>query len=416
MTHLFSGGTILATARCSYDGDLEESVVRQFMQSQHKNVLRQLKHGEYDERIRGALPGAELPQRAATPPSPAQPGVSTTPMPEATAPAARAVNAPEAAIGAENSDSGPTLWIEPDEDDAGEEIQIIEAEPMDEDEWLATRSELAPATPVPRPPRPPAPPTQPPRPTSWAAPPAPRPAPVSESRPRTAAATRAPPARPAPQQPRPLSLIEAIQLQPTMMDELPGANRRTAPRLSPPQVEYGEGGVIIVRPQSPSGDGGAPKPTAPPPARAEREGRSASALNDLPVDKTRVRVPAALGPATARDLSREMTRVRTPRPAAPPSTPADELRPEGTRSRTGLPIAPSPPRAPLAAGVFPARPTAEGVVMAPPAPRRPTRPSIPARAPVAPPRSITVQRTTPTQDSRTLDQVILEYLAESSKK
>ena len=59
ITHLFSGGTILATARCSYDGDLEDSAVRQLMQSLHKTVLRQLKNGEHDAPCR-AISGATL--------------------------------------------------------------------------------------------------------------------------------------------------------------------------------------------------------------------------------------------------------------------------------------------------------------------------------------------------------------------
>src|SRR5262249_9274038 len=52
-THLFFGGTILATKRVDYDPSANEALVRSLMQSQHKALLRDLKNGKIDEKIRG---------------------------------------------------------------------------------------------------------------------------------------------------------------------------------------------------------------------------------------------------------------------------------------------------------------------------------------------------------------------------
>src|SRR5262249_15674127 len=51
-THLFHAGTILASKRLDYDPESEEETVRQLMQAQHKAMLRSLKAGEYDEKIK----------------------------------------------------------------------------------------------------------------------------------------------------------------------------------------------------------------------------------------------------------------------------------------------------------------------------------------------------------------------------
>jgi hypothetical protein len=50
-THLYFGGTILASKRHEYDGAAAPEVVRALMQSQHKSILKDLKHGRHDAQL-----------------------------------------------------------------------------------------------------------------------------------------------------------------------------------------------------------------------------------------------------------------------------------------------------------------------------------------------------------------------------
>lgn len=50
-THLYFGGTILASKKHEYDPSAAEDVVRALMQSQHKSILKELKAGKHDDRI-----------------------------------------------------------------------------------------------------------------------------------------------------------------------------------------------------------------------------------------------------------------------------------------------------------------------------------------------------------------------------
>ena len=50
-THLFFGGTILASKRCEYQPEEEDDVVQRRMQAQHKSMLQELRAGQFDERI-----------------------------------------------------------------------------------------------------------------------------------------------------------------------------------------------------------------------------------------------------------------------------------------------------------------------------------------------------------------------------
>jgi hypothetical protein len=50
-THLFFEGSILATKRCQYDAAFAEEGVRGLMQGQHKEILKELKQGLYDDRL-----------------------------------------------------------------------------------------------------------------------------------------------------------------------------------------------------------------------------------------------------------------------------------------------------------------------------------------------------------------------------
>ncbi len=50
-THLYFGGTILASKKHEYDPTVPEDVVRALMQSQHKAILKELKSARHDGRI-----------------------------------------------------------------------------------------------------------------------------------------------------------------------------------------------------------------------------------------------------------------------------------------------------------------------------------------------------------------------------
>ncbi len=50
-THLFFDGTILATKRQNYDDASAEDPVKALMQGQHKAILKELRHGHYDDKL-----------------------------------------------------------------------------------------------------------------------------------------------------------------------------------------------------------------------------------------------------------------------------------------------------------------------------------------------------------------------------
>ncbi len=83
ITHLYRGGTIIASKKVSYADitkvDALDKVIEELMKEQHKEVLRRLKNGEYDEviaaRFRGERP---VPERSA----PVQPKTAPAPRPK----------------------------------------------------------------------------------------------------------------------------------------------------------------------------------------------------------------------------------------------------------------------------------------------------------------------------------------------
>ena len=97
-THLFFEGSILATKRCQYDAASAENGVRGMMQGQHKEILKELKQGLYDDRLedffaaRGEIftappqtVAAALPEaQPATPPTHADVSEPFAVLPEAT--------------------------------------------------------------------------------------------------------------------------------------------------------------------------------------------------------------------------------------------------------------------------------------------------------------------------------------------
>jgi hypothetical protein len=50
-THLFHGGVIVSSRKLEYDSEASEEAVKSLMQAQHKAVLKDLRHGKFDEKI-----------------------------------------------------------------------------------------------------------------------------------------------------------------------------------------------------------------------------------------------------------------------------------------------------------------------------------------------------------------------------
>lgn len=98
VTHLFSGGTILASRKTSYLDIVKtnnlEQVVEELMKEQHREMLRRLKSGELDQVIRERLGSEALAQSAeaqgAAKPETVEPRPASAPVAEVP----RAVAAP----------------------------------------------------------------------------------------------------------------------------------------------------------------------------------------------------------------------------------------------------------------------------------------------------------------------------------
>lgn len=103
VTHLFEGGNVIAATRTSYAEQLQAQhlapLVRQLMERQHKEVLRALVHGAYDDRLDAAArtrafrPGELAPAPAPVQAAPAS--VQSAAAPVKPAPPPRAPPAPE---------------------------------------------------------------------------------------------------------------------------------------------------------------------------------------------------------------------------------------------------------------------------------------------------------------------------------
>lgn len=96
ITLLYRGGTILASKKTSYADitkvDRLEQVVEELMKEQHREMLRRLKSGEFDEVIAGRRSVAQLAaqsiaQVATSPPVTSEPVVPVSPSPRPVAPA-----------------------------------------------------------------------------------------------------------------------------------------------------------------------------------------------------------------------------------------------------------------------------------------------------------------------------------------
>ena len=121
-THLFHDGTILSSKKLNYDASSEVSIVQKLMQSQHKQMLRELKSGGLDAKI-VALYGPIKRETGDTdksiPVQPAEPvaesvdidvDIEITPAPTATPTPPPAVTPPPAPVrGRSPEDDRPTV-------------------------------------------------------------------------------------------------------------------------------------------------------------------------------------------------------------------------------------------------------------------------------------------------------------------
>jgi hypothetical protein len=88
-THLFHEGVIIASKKLEYDAEADGDIVKALMQAQHKSVMKELKHGSFDEKILkylGEAPPEPSGEHAAVPTDisgdDAGTTVPTTPAPE----------------------------------------------------------------------------------------------------------------------------------------------------------------------------------------------------------------------------------------------------------------------------------------------------------------------------------------------
>jgi hypothetical protein len=87
-THLFVGGVIVSTRKLVYDNGSAEDSIKSLMQAQHKAVLKDLKRGNFDDKIDlylGGTPG--LLPRGAVDPAADAPVLPATPVPVPVVPA-----------------------------------------------------------------------------------------------------------------------------------------------------------------------------------------------------------------------------------------------------------------------------------------------------------------------------------------
>lgn len=96
-THLFFAGSILASKREEYEPKTPEDEVRALMQSQHKAILKELKHADYDQRIASffASRGETFPAEEPAVDSDLPPATAASRQPP---PAAAEPSAPEADV------------------------------------------------------------------------------------------------------------------------------------------------------------------------------------------------------------------------------------------------------------------------------------------------------------------------------
>jgi ribosomal protein L12E/L44/L45/RPP1/RPP2 len=102
ITLLYKGGTILASKKTSYaditKSDHLEVVVEELMKEQHREMLRRLKNGDFDNLLPEAdAPAVTASPAAAAPPTPAAPQ-ATSPPPQPSAPSSAPARQIEASL------------------------------------------------------------------------------------------------------------------------------------------------------------------------------------------------------------------------------------------------------------------------------------------------------------------------------
>ena len=98
ITLLYRGGTIISSKKTTYADILKvenlDHVVEELMKEQHKDMMRRLKSGEFDDRAFGTSPVPPPSTASAPPPAPPQAKPATPPPPSPPSPQKAA---PEAA-------------------------------------------------------------------------------------------------------------------------------------------------------------------------------------------------------------------------------------------------------------------------------------------------------------------------------
>lgn len=124
-THLFHGGVIIFTRKIDYDAAADEALVKSLMQAQHKAMLKELKRGQFDERIDSYLGGhPDLTPRKARDTIPDSPA------------GARMLTEPNAAL-AEGSTPIEAAAENAEDASATAEMAVIASE-----DWVSTPSEI----------------------------------------------------------------------------------------------------------------------------------------------------------------------------------------------------------------------------------------------------------------------------------
>jgi len=130
ITLLYIGGTILASKKTSYADiakvDNLEAVVEELMKEQHKDMLRNLKKGEFDARIRQFLGGRQAPEATPEEEAPAAPVAAPAPPPTLDAPP------PAAAGGSPAPAKSPSSPSEPQRDEAAKKTEKPKGASLDD--------------------------------------------------------------------------------------------------------------------------------------------------------------------------------------------------------------------------------------------------------------------------------------------
>ena len=257
-THLFHGGTILASKRSNYSATDEDALVQKQMQLQHKAMLKELRAGAFDERIEKFF-GEPVQKGAPEPGAVALEGERTAPSPRVSAESLAAHPARAAHPEQTRPDPHPAGAMFPDIDIDMNEAHMPGAPFHAQPGHAAAASSVPPAPPLPA-----APPIDP---QSFGAP---RPGdPAISRRPMMMQAVEVPPdlafsvaapprapARPAPQQPAPVP-VEPPQAPRSAFD-LPPASP-PAGRQQRHTMVFGSG--VVIPPRRPAN---LPPPPGPP--------------------------------------------------------------------------------------------------------------------------------------------------------